>query len=222
MSQRGGGFKSLYGLNQPSFYDTSCPSYYNNQYGFSEGLLRPFGSGNNSVGNGAANSYANGQAFYSLPMSGAGKRRSRFRASVHNDDSSETSDAEVDWDLASEATSDTWHEQSAGGNGDDENEDEGESTVDDAWSQAGGSPAPMPWQYYNPTVPMCTQALNYNNPLIPKVGPSGNSPTFDSSNMIGGHRRRARSRSSRRSRSRSLSRSSCGSRSRSRSRSRSH
>ena len=168
-AQKGAGFSSLYGLNQPSFHDAASPSYYNNHYGFSETQLRPFNSGHGTVGDGYGLGVNQGQAHYSLPMSGAGRKA----------DLSETSS---DW---SDPGSYEWSETSS------------DDDVDlDDYRQRGGSHTgdhALPWRWFNPSTPMSTQAINANNPFIPKVGPSGNSPTFDSSNLVGGGRRSRRS-----------------------------
>ena len=52
-------------------------------------------------------------------------------------------------------------------------------------NQKGGEATPMPWEWYNPTIPEGSQTINYNiaNPEMPQLifptsGPSGNSPNL--------------------------------------------
>jgi hypothetical protein len=197
-AQKGAGFSSLYGLNQPSFHDAASPSYYNNHYGFSETQLRPFNSGHGTVGDGYGLGVNQGQAHYSLPMSGAGRKADLSETSSDWSDpgsyewSETSSDDDVDLDD---------YRQRGGSSDDDEDEEldleDGDDDVDlDDYRQRGGSHTgdhALPWRWFNPSTPMSTQAINANNPFIPKVGPSGNSPTFDSSNLVGGGRRSRRS-----------------------------
>lgn len=244
-SQRGGGYNSLWGLNQPNFHDNSCPSYYNNHYGFSETQLRPFHSGHGTVGDGYGKGVNQGQAHYSLPMSGAGRRAPLNESS----NASDWSDTSSEW---SDIDSNEWSESSQSGGGqcdcgadcncdcgcaktgvcqcdancpcdcgcgegsqsggarcdcancdcdcDCECDEAGCQCGEDCpcdcdcgkESQEGGSHTGdhgLPWKWFNPSTPINTQAVNANNPLITKVGPSGNSPTFDSTNLVGGRRR---------------------------------
>ena len=193
-NQRGSGFSSLYGLNQPSFHSSSSP----NHYGFNETQLRPFSSGHGTVGNGYGKGVNQGQAHYLLPMSGAGGD-SDTSSNLDSDLDYPWSDTSSNWDsdledyLGSDTTSDDDDIVLSGGNyssddddlelSDDDDDDElrYDSLRRKDRRQRGGAHTgdhALPWRWFNPSTPMGTQAVNANNPLIPKVGPSSNSPTF--------------------------------------------
>ncbi len=160
--QSGGSYNSLYGSNLPMFYDTSSPSYYSNNYGFSETQLRPFSSGHGTVGSGAGHGTNFGSHHYALPMSGAGSVED-----VSVNDQSEDLELEVD-DLSSVGSDDMASDDMAVDDisddvtidsdsdsediGDGVSDDDVEVTVDgEVYNLAGGGALNLPWEWFNPT-----------------------------------------------------------------------